>query len=70
MKANKKKKKSEEIWSIIKDLVWSITKHSHKYDEKYMKIKFDLDDDLPLNKTIKIHNMTIIFRATSYENDK
>ena len=35
-----------------------------------MKIKFDLDDDLPLNKTIKIHNMTIIFRAISYENDK
>ena len=35
-----------------------------------MKIKFDLDDDLPLNKTIKIHNMTIIFRAISDENDK
>ena len=25
-----------------------------------MKIKFDSDDDLPLNKTIEIHIMTIL----------
>ena len=28
-----------------------------------MKIKFDLDDDLPLNKTIEIHNVTTVVRA-------
>ena len=27
--------------------------------KKYMKIKFDLDDDLPLDKTIEIHNVLI-----------
>ena len=27
-----------------------------------MKIKFDLDDDLPLNKLLKLHNMTIVVR--------
>ena len=28
-----------------------ITKNSNDYDEKYMKIKFNSDDELPLNQT-------------------
>ena len=28
-----------------------------------MKIKFNSDDDLPLNKPLKFHNMTIIMRS-------
>ena len=40
------------------------------YDEEYMKIKFNLDDDLPLNKVIEIHNMAIVVRATFHENNK
>ena len=28
-----------------------------------MKIKFNLDDDLPLNKFIKIHNVAIVVGA-------
>ena len=28
-----------------------------------MKIKFNSDDELPLNKTIKIYNVTIVVRA-------
>ena len=66
----KVKKKNEELWSKIKDLIRSITKNSDDYDEKYMKIKFDSDDDLPLNETIKIHNMTIVVKAMFYENNK
>ena len=27
-----------------------------------MKIKFNSDDELPLNKTIEIHNTTIVVR--------
>ena len=34
-----------------------------------MKIKID-SDDLPLNKTIEIHNVTIVARAIFYENNK
>ena len=33
-----------------------------------MKIKFDSDDDLPLNETIKIHNMTIVVKAMKITN--
>ena len=28
-----------------------------------MKIKFDLDDDLPLHKTLEIQNMATVVRA-------
>ena len=35
-----------------------------------MKIKFDSDDDLPLNKTTDIHNLTIVVRAVFHETNK
>ena len=46
----------------IRDLISSITKNSDDYDEKYMKIKFNSDGELPLNKTIKIRSMVIVAR--------
>ena len=50
MKAKKKLKKYEELWSKIKDLFRSITKNSDDYDEKYLKIKFNSDDKLMTSK--------------------
>ena len=35
-----------------------------------MKIKFISDDELPLNKTIEIHSITIVVRAIFLENNK
>ena len=35
-----------------------------------MKIKFDTDDNLPLNKTLKFHNMTIVIRSVFEEDGK
>ena len=35
-----------------------------------MKIKFNSDDDLPLNKHIKFHNMTITIRSAFEEDGK
>ena len=63
-------KKYEEMWSKMRDLIRSITKNSDGYDEKYMKIKFDSNDDLPLNKTIEIYYVKIVVRAIFYENNK
>ena len=63
-------KKYEELWSKIRDLIKLIIKNSDHYDEKYMKIKFDSDDDLPLNKTIEIPGMIIVVRAVFHENNK
>ena len=69
MKA-KKNKKYEELWSKIRDLIRSITKNSDDYDEKYMKIKFNSDDELPPNKMIEILTITIVVRAVFHENNK
>ena len=44
-------KKCEELWTKIKDLIRLGTDNSNEYDEKYMKIKFNLDDDLPNTRT-------------------
>ena len=49
--SKEKIKKYKELW--LKNLIKSITKNSDDYDEKYIKIKFNLDDNLLLNK-IKI----------------
>ena len=35
-----------------------------------MKIKFNSDDDLPLNKPLKFHEMTIIIRSVFEEGGK
>ena len=53
--SKEKIKKYEELRSKIGDLIKSHwPKNSDNYDEKYMKINFNSDDELPLNKTIKI----------------
>ena len=44
--------KYEELRSKTKDLIGSVTKNSDDYDEKYMKIKSNSDDEPPLNKVI------------------
>ena len=37
------------------------------YRKDYMKIRFNSDDDLPLNKPLKFHAMTIIIRSVLKE---
>ena len=40
------------------------------YRKDYMKIKSNSDDDLPLNKPLKFHAMTIIIRSVFEEDGK
>ena len=40
----------KELWNKIRNLIRSITNKSDNYDEKYIKIKFNSGDDLPLKK--------------------
>ena len=39
-----------------------------EYGKEFMKIKFNSDDDLPLNKQLKFINLTVIVR-TVFEED-
>ena len=50
-------KKYEELWRKIRDLISSITKNSDDYHKVYMKIKFNSNDKLFLNKTIESRSM-------------
>ena len=68
--SKEKIKKYEELWSKIRDLIRSITKTSDDYDGEYMKIKFNSDDELPLNESIEILSMTIVVRAIFLENNQ
>ena len=43
---------------------------SGEYEKDYMKIKFNLDDDLPLNKIVKPRMLKIIIRSVFEEDDK
>ena len=67
--SKEKIKKYKELWSKIRDLIRLINKNSDD-DQKYMKIKFNPDDELPLNKTIEIPTMTIAVRVAFHENNK
>ena len=47
-----------------------MTKNSDDHDKKYMKIKFNLYEELPLNKMIEIPSLIIVVRAIFHENKK
>ena len=61
--------KYAEVWSGIKDQIKKVNNDLVvEYDKDYMKIKFDSDDNLPLNKVLKFHALTIIIRSV-FERD-
>ena len=68
--SKEKVKTYEELWSKIRDLIRSKNKNSDDYHEKYIKIKFNSDDELPRNEKIEILSMIIFVRAVFLENKK
>ena len=52
------------LFNGIKDKIIS------DYEKDYMKIKFNSDDDLPLNKLLKFRLMTITIRHVFEEDGK
>ena len=69
-KSKEKIEKYKELWSKVRDLIRSLTKNSDDYDEKYIKIKFNSDDQLPLNKMIEISSMIIVAITVFHKNNK
>ena len=63
-------KKYEELWGKWRDFNRSMINNFDNYDEKYMKIKFNSDDDLPLKKTLKFRNMIIVVRSVFHKDNK
>ena len=52
-------KKYNDVWNRIRDKIKEINSDECYYEKDYMKIKIDSDDDLPFNKPLKFHLMTI-----------
>ena len=69
--ANKKLlKKYNDIWNGIKNKIKEVSDGECDYEKDYMKIKFNSDDNLPLNKTLKFRLMTITIRSVFSESGK
>ena len=57
-----------KLWYEIKYLIETINEgKSGKHEKNFMKIKFDSDDNLPLNKMLKLHILTVIVRSVFEE---
>ena len=63
-------KKYNDVFNGIMDKIKEISNAECDYEKNYMKIKFNSDDHLPLNKPLKFHNMTITIRTVFKEDDK
>ena len=64
-------KKHSDVWDGIKNKIKAMNGgEKNDYEKDYMKIKFNSDDDLPLNKPLKFHNMTITIRSVFEEDGK
>ena len=70
----KNKKVLEKYTNLGDEIIYHIQNinadKSGEYDKNYMKIKFNSDDDLPLNKILKVHMLTIIVRSIFEGNGK
>ena len=63
-------KKYNDVWNGIKNKIEEVSSGECDYEKDYMKIKFNSDDYLPLNKPLKFHLMTITIRSVFEEDGK
>ena len=63
-------KTCNDAFNGIRDKIQEIISDECDYEKDYMKIKFNSDDDLSLNKPLKFHLMTIIIISVFEEDGK
>ena len=57
-----------KLWDGIKNSIEKVNNKLGEFGKDFMKINFNSDDKLSLNK--KLHNMTIIIRLVFWKNGK
>ena len=64
--------KYQEVFDEVKEIFKKINGYNQpiKYDGNYMKIKFNTDDNIPLNKIIYFPTITIIIRSVTQKDGK
>ena len=64
-------KKYTKLWNGIESETETINGSKEgEYGKDFMKIKFDTDDNLPLSRTLELHNMAIVIRSVFGEHGK
>ena len=64
-------RKYTELSDEIKYLIQAINVgEADEYDKEFMKIGFESDDNLSLNKTLKLHMLTLVVKSVFEEDGK
>ena len=63
-------KKYSDVWNEIKSKIKEVDDSECDYEKDYMKIKFNSDDNLLLNKPLEFHNITITIRSVFKKDGK
>ena len=63
-------KKYYDVFNGIRNKIKKLSGDESDYEKDYMKIKLNLDDDLPLNEQLIFHNMIITIRSAFEEDGK
>ena len=64
-------KKYEEVWEGVKKEIETINGGEKiEYGKDLKKIRFESNDDFPMNKPVKLHLLTIIIRCVFSEDGK
>ena len=63
-------KKYNDFFNGIRNKTKEINSNECDYEKDYMKTKFNSDEDLPLNKSLKFRLMTITIRYVFEEDGK
>ena len=59
--------KYNDVFNGIRGKIKKLSSDECDYEKDYIKIIFNSDDDLPLNKQLKFHNMTTTIRSVFEE---
>ena len=63
-------KKYNQVFYGIKYHIKKINNNDIKYDKDYMKIKFNTDDNIPLNKVLYFPTITVMIRCVLEKDGK
>ena len=63
-------KKYDDVWSGIKNKIEEVSLSDCDYEKGYIKIEFNSDDNLPMNKPLKFRLMAITIRCVFSEGAK
>ena len=63
-------KRYDDVFDRLIDEIKKIHDDCLGYTKDYTKIKFNSDDNLPLNKPLKFYNMTVTIRCVISEDNK